>query len=1233
MTAAPEAFFDLSKCSLPPRRFTWWGHVAYFLAMLLFNLVWVPLFFCVASVLPLLALLLPGVSLSWLQSMAARIKSALPWQNPIWHDINTEQIEQSLWFHAPSPAAFESLRPLMREMVGCMSPQEQERTLVVVTYTSSRAQAYVRDALEEEEFPHATSFFLPLDFRMHRIWRWFYLLRPRLIVVAGKDTWPNFFFTAWMFGVPLVRVNADASGILRSGYLKKALRWCSRFFNYPLWLAVCKSGDATHRGALQRYALTSGVPLISLPDTAFTNHSKWRKVAAKLHPPTVWRRFFAIPGEAQVAVAGNIFPSDLPVILPFIKSLLHDSDDEQWWIFLVPFNPQKGLQRFHQELKSAGFQEGTDYYVRSRVLGEIGATPLHGPRIILDDEKSDLPHLYDLADVVYVGRDSERNSETRNLILPLSRQALLFYRNGDVLYPDAPDAREVVTSTNSGGPLEELPRPGGESWSKQYRQLKQGLQNGLKKRYRYARDLEVSLRGLPESLMAFREQQRTVFHLPWWRYLFFRANVLPILLGVILLLFSIGTLSIESIPRIVPFLFVFFGYLFFVFLTGFLSQSVWRRHTFQGFMALVETGFLCWIIFATGKMVSPFLFLLGIPIFAFFDFNPLRDDLKAYTKRTLHFLVVALAVGVVVGLSLLYFLYSENVPVLKIQVQVLQAQVILGGFMYAYIIRRYYVLRQRGLHSRTYILRQSAMKDNRRKIGHVLAEAFTPFASLRKINTILQQDVAECHSSHIMWLEPDRLTLLLAAPGKVELKSYWNQSTRLVDHPEYLCVRSLRAKRHLVVNQINKDAGLMLRLQTMKTRDPRSMERMPTIGSAACFPLLDQMGQPLGVVSFLSKTSHHFTRTRVAQIRDALNALPEDIFQISQMRQRVHGGSDSPLQPDFLLGWANTFASCFAPQEKECRIELSITLPGMHQEQPFTLGPKPTGSMASKEYPIPRAGTEAGSEPSPPAGTLRVFCPARTTISAEVDDLVEDSLNRFAYELHLKAEAQATLHKMLVQIFHSQTQSLGSIREGLELLSDCMPQDATRELAQRILGATRILIRREVNLLAFVRERWIKRPLATPPQPIQPVFKQLGDYYHPMFSRRGVALVVTPPSPALNACLDSGYLFDALENLLINALEASERVSREGVEVRLYCEQSEESLSFVLENPSDLRTAPSPTPSPALINPMNFLNSNKNIGIRYTEEIAKAHGGSLNYEEIEGKTRAILTLPTALKVS
>jgi 3-deoxy-D-manno-octulosonic-acid transferase len=278
--------------------------------------------------------------------------------------------EPAIWVHAVSVGEVLAVAGLVEEL-----RRRFPRHRIFISTTTDTGQALAR-----QRFGEANVFYFPMDF-VFAIRPYVRALRPRLVVVAETEFWPNFMRLAHAGGARIAVVNARISD--RSWPKYRRFRGLLRrlLANVDLFLAQTPEDAARLRdiGAEPERIHVSGNLKFDIPAPV---------------PPAIvesLRKSIAANGAHPVLVCGSTVDGEEPLLLKAFENLL--VQHPRAVMVLAPRRPER-FSAVAALLEHMSIR----FFRRSEWSGE----PLAGGVVLLDTI-GELAALYALADVAFVG--------------------------------------------------------------------------------------------------------------------------------------------------------------------------------------------------------------------------------------------------------------------------------------------------------------------------------------------------------------------------------------------------------------------------------------------------------------------------------------------------------------------------------------------------------------------------------------------------------------------------------------------------------------------------------------------------------------------------------------------------------------------------------------------------------------------------------------------------------------
>jgi tetraacyldisaccharide 4'-kinase len=286
----------------------------------------------------------------------------------------------SIWLHAVSVGEVLSCI----ELVKALRRRLPQARIFVSTTTATGQQM----AVEKLSGLASGVFFAPLDllFSVRNVLR---RLRPRLVIVAETEIWPNLFRETKRMGSALLLVNGRISD-------KSAPRY--RFFRF-FFTAVLRYPDRIlAQSAIDRERfLAAGAPQEKV---RAGGNLKYEFQPAGVQLAAEFERFLSAVSPQPLVVAGSTREGEEQLVLEAFRQVAARHD--RALLVVAPRHPQR-FQEVAELLASSGvpFARRSEWRQARHSLNEFETFPL--PGVLLLDSLGELSALYARADVVFVG--------------------------------------------------------------------------------------------------------------------------------------------------------------------------------------------------------------------------------------------------------------------------------------------------------------------------------------------------------------------------------------------------------------------------------------------------------------------------------------------------------------------------------------------------------------------------------------------------------------------------------------------------------------------------------------------------------------------------------------------------------------------------------------------------------------------------------------------------------------
>jgi 3-deoxy-D-manno-octulosonic-acid transferase len=320
-----------------------------------------------------------------------------------------------IWIHAVSVGEVLAISQLVSEL-----EKRQPEWQIVVSTTTATGQALAR-----QRFGQTRVFYMPLDFRF-ALRPYLKALRPRMLVLAETEFWPNLLHLAKLSGAAVAVVNARISD--RSSPRYRRFRW---FFwrilaNIDLFLAQTEE-DACRLKAI-------GAP----EGRVFVTGNLKFDIKLGVSPAITEQLRRVLPQDTRVIVCGSTTEGEEELVLAAFRQVLEQFPNTT--MILAPRHPER-FEKVAALIASAGLP----FVKRSTWDSEAGAA-LGAGSIFLLDSVGELASVYALADLAFVGGS----------LVPLGGHNILEPAQHGVAVLTGPHTfnfREIVRIFEAGGGL------------------------------------------------------------------------------------------------------------------------------------------------------------------------------------------------------------------------------------------------------------------------------------------------------------------------------------------------------------------------------------------------------------------------------------------------------------------------------------------------------------------------------------------------------------------------------------------------------------------------------------------------------------------------------------------------------------------------------------------------------------------------------------------------------------
>lgn len=301
-----------------------------------------------------------------------------------------------VWFHGVSVGEIHLLRPL----VARFRERHPDWQCVISTTTDTGYEEACK------RFPDLAVFYWPLDFSW-AVCRALQGVRPRLIILAECELWPNFLEAAKEQGVPVLVVNGRMSP-------RSFRRWRpARPFVRPMF-------ENVSRWCVQTEEYAENFRQLGVPDDRLrvTGSIKYDGVETNRQNPRTLelRRLFGIEDDDLVWIAGSTQPPEESIALEVFLHLRERFPHLR--LILVP----RQRERFDEVARLLAARQ-QPFARRSQLSGPVEDRTA----IILVDTIGELSAVWGLADIAFVGGSLDGRRGGQNMIEPAAYGAAVVF--------------------------------------------------------------------------------------------------------------------------------------------------------------------------------------------------------------------------------------------------------------------------------------------------------------------------------------------------------------------------------------------------------------------------------------------------------------------------------------------------------------------------------------------------------------------------------------------------------------------------------------------------------------------------------------------------------------------------------------------------------------------------------------------------------------------------------------
>ncbi len=284
-----------------------------------------------------------------------------------------------VWAHAASLGEVTAVVPLLK----AMKKEDPQQVIVVSTVTETG-----REMVQNQLKGVAIHCYAPLDF-WWAVHRYVQVLNPRLFLLVESEIWPNLLTSLAQKQVPVCLVNGRISTRSYSRYrmVKRSMKRIWSFLDMALMQTPQDAERIIQLGANENVVHVTGNMKF---DQAVDPHEKFGSTLSI-------RTTLGVRDAEFVIVAGSTHPQEEEQLLQAYQSL--SQSKKNLVLVLAPRHIERA-----SELEAVISRFGLSCVRRSQMNDEnVIWTEEHSPRVILLDSRGELPNVYRVGFVGFVG--------------------------------------------------------------------------------------------------------------------------------------------------------------------------------------------------------------------------------------------------------------------------------------------------------------------------------------------------------------------------------------------------------------------------------------------------------------------------------------------------------------------------------------------------------------------------------------------------------------------------------------------------------------------------------------------------------------------------------------------------------------------------------------------------------------------------------------------------------------
>ncbi len=284
-----------------------------------------------------------------------------------------------VWVHAVSLGEVTAIVPLLR----AMKEEDPQQAIVVSTVTETG-----REMVLNQLKGVAIHCYAPLDF-WWAVNRYVRVLKPCLFILVESEIWPNLLTSLTQNHVPVCLVNGRISSRSFSRYqmVKRLMKRIWSFLDLALMQTPQDAERIKQLGANENVIHVTGNMKF---DQAVDHHEKFDSIQAI-------KATLGVRDTELVIVAGSTHPREEEQLLQAYQSLSQSKKDVV--LVLAPRHIERA-----SELEAVIASFGLSCVRRTQMSDEnVVIAKEHSPRVILLDSRGELPYVYRVGFVGFVG--------------------------------------------------------------------------------------------------------------------------------------------------------------------------------------------------------------------------------------------------------------------------------------------------------------------------------------------------------------------------------------------------------------------------------------------------------------------------------------------------------------------------------------------------------------------------------------------------------------------------------------------------------------------------------------------------------------------------------------------------------------------------------------------------------------------------------------------------------------